>query len=160
MQIDNSHFVDRLNIDCYAADVKESLPRSIRTYSNNYGNNMFGHSNWEYIKEHIEDSEFSRLKDMLYEPISPIACYVFYNFQQDRIARGSSSGDVQSVTDNSRAISSDYRMRIAWNLMVESNRDIARYLMMNKEIFEENLDYCDLFPRRSMFEYLNDFGIW
>lgn len=161
MLIDKSHFFDKLAIDHRAVGIEEKLYRDIETYEKQYGNKLFGRINWETINNNVNNPNYEELVKLLTDRYSPVACYVFYNHQFNSAVRASSVGDVRSTTDNANIASPLYRMRIAWNMMVDKNREIVDYfrcLDKDSELFTE-LSVCDMFKNGSLFHKENDYGL-
>lgn len=161
MLIDKSHFFDKLSIDHRAVGADDKLYRDIETYETQYGVYLFGRKNWETINDNTDNPIYEDLIKLLTDRYSPIACYVFYNYQFDSAVRASSVGDVRSTTDNANVASPLFRMRIAWNMMVDKNREIVDYFKhLDKEssLFAD-LKVCDMFKKGSLFHKENDYGL-
>lgn len=162
MWVDKSFFFDKLALDHNAVGANEKLYRYIDEYTKVYGETMFGLENWDIINSNIENSDYSYIVDILKSQInSPIASYVFWNYQFQSVVLPSGMGDVRSTTDNAHLVSATFRMRIAWNSMVDANRRIEKYL--HKEMHHStkfsDLKKHELFRDRSLFKKENDWGI-
>lgn len=159
MLIDKSHFFDTLSIDHNKTGASEQLFRYISQYEHSYGTGLFGFENWIKITNNINSEPYETLKGLLTLPLSPIACYVFNYFQQDQIAKATGIGDVRSAAENSTLTSQTYRMRIAWNAMVDRNRQILGYMKANKNTVFSDLNFRAIGCNRAFFTKHNDWGI-
>lgn len=162
MWVDKSYFFDKLTIDHNSVGANDKLYRYIAEYTKVYGVKMFGLGNWNIITNNIDNPDYSYLVELLRSQInSPIACFVFWNYQFQSVVHASGMGDVRSTTDNAHLVSATFRMRIAYNSMVDANREIKRYLYdeIHKHNKFEDLDKHTLFRDKSMFQKENDWGI-
>ncbi len=69
--------------------------------------------------------------------ISPIANYVFYQYVDNKVTDFTLIGMVQSTTDNNRVVVSDDVLVNAWNRMVDMNKNLYRFLKVNKTVYPE-----------------------
>lgn len=101
-------------------------------------------------------TRFTPLEALLKKEPSPIAGYVFYHYLRSEAIVATGSGDAKMKAENATRSPESYRMRIAWNIMVDKTRAIHKYLAKNSSVFPEFDLYetnCELVSK------VNDFGL-
>jgi hypothetical protein len=100
---------------------------------------------------------------------SPIANYVYYKFLEDLVNSVALTGVVESMTDNNRNVSHNYKMVEAWNDQVYLLNHLWAFLYTNKAVYPEWTEYnypgiigwtypfnCE---RNEVYKTINTFGI-
>lgn len=155
--IDHTYFFGDFNIGQKSSDpVKNKIGQYISAYESEYLDKALGADFAHLVNVSTSDPRFDTLEEMLTEKPSPIAGYVFCKYQKSEVSVASGSGDITVRPENSTRSPESYRMRVAWNLMVNLTRKIHKYLLDNAETFPE-FRYCDI--NRSVVTKTNDFGI-
>lgn len=154
--IDYTHFFGDFNVGQLSApDQRENLQQYIDMYESEYIEKCLGEDFSALFNAEIAETRFDNLQQMLLKRPSPITAYVFWHFQRSRAIVATGSGDARLATENATRSPEAYRMRIAWNKMVDRTRVIQCFLNDNATYPEFNI--CETDP--CLREKQNDFGI-
>lgn len=139
--IDKSFFFDEFQVGSIdTLQVKEKLDMAISTYEPIYLEAVLGKTLYAAYKANPTDARFTALLALLTKSPSPIAAYVFFEYQNMRSLQATSGVDSKTRSENSTVSINTYRRSDAWNSMVESNFGIVKYLktaipeFMTKEV--------------------------
>lgn len=154
--IDVTYFFGEFNIGQKShQEVKDNIQRYIDTYEAEYLEKALG-EDFAALYNGSTDPRFDDLTDMLKKKPSPIAGYVFFNYQNDMFIQAGGMGDVRTDSENSERSPETYRMTKAWNIMVKYTKRIQRYLRENKSLFPEFSIYkTDCY----LVQQVNSFGL-
>lgn len=152
MWIDKSNFFGRLLINKQGAN-STNLQDYIDMYEQEYLDVFFGSDNAAIIYNDKDNPKYKYIVDILESQYSPIACYVFYMHQTDNVMISAQKGDARPTTENGSMASNTYRMRIAWNEMVDKNHKMYMYIRKHKSDFS---DFSKHRIKCSFFEKIND----
>lgn len=104
-------------------------------------------------KNHVIDRKFDMVGEYLFSKFhSPTANFVYFQAVRQRHVTISSLGATVAGGD-SKPVSPNYKLCLAWNSMVEMNLDIHRYLQENYELYHEYV------PCMGMFKTINLMGL-
>ncbi len=149
-------FFDEFNIAQKSEQSVEARINSfIAKYEPEYIEGALGKSFAALFNGSSED-RFTTLADMFKANPSPIAGYVFWHYQRTDAIFATGSGDSRGKAENATRSPESYRMRIAWNIMVERTREIHCYLRQNKDVYPEFDQYK---IDRDLIIKQNDFGL-
>lgn len=155
--IDITHFFGDFNIGQKSeASVKNKIDQYITAYESEYLDKALGEDFAHLVNSSTSDPRFDPLEDLLKQKPSPIAGYVFCKYQRSESVVASGSGDIKVKSENASRSPESYRIRVAWNIMVDRTKTIQKYLMENSSTYPE-FKYCDV--SQSVLTKINDFGI-
>jgi hypothetical protein len=86
---------------------------------------------------------------------SPIANYIYYHWQKNRVTQTTGTGEQASKLANNTAVSPDDKMINAWNDMVNWNTTLHDFLTQNKTIYPAYEPYLEA----NLLTYQNRLGI-
>lgn len=167
MIIDPSYFVNRLNLpqtgnSAGLAEVQDFIDQ----YEPEYLQCVLGLGLWQAFTNGLDGSGLpteDRWADLLHgadftkqgckyhwngfmpvgSKISPIAGYVFYQFVDEREEDFTLVGNVKSTTENNRVVNATTRLVYTWNRMVDMNRFLYNFLLVNKATYPEWKSHCN-----------------
>lgn len=138
------------------SSVTSKLQEYIDMYEPEYIEGALGEDFAVLFNASSTPSRFDPLEEMLKKEPSPIAGYVFYHYLRSEAIVATGSGDARLKSENASRSPESFRLRIAWNIMVERTIKIQNYLIKNKVTFPEfNLCYTNFELRKKV----NDFGL-
>lgn len=104
-------------------------------------------------KNRVMDRKFDVVCEYLFNKFhSPVANFVYFQAVRQRHVIISSLGAAVASGD-SKPVSPNYKLCLAWNSMTEMNLDIHRYLLENYELYHEYV------PCMGMFKTINQMGL-
>lgn len=136
MWIDKSAFFNRLIINKQGSNY-DMLQDYIDRYEQEYLDYFFGAENATIIEDDRDNPKYKYIVDILSGVNSPIACYVFYQFQTDNVMIATQKGDARIAVENATLSTNTYRMRLAWNEMVDKNIKMYNYIRKHKSDFND-----------------------
>lgn len=157
--IDISSFTGVINIAGKdKPSVAPQLQMMIETYEPEFLNKLLGDDFYQLYLDNQNEQRFTDLIDYLVPENnrSVIAFYVFYMYQYEFLASATGGGDVTSISENANNVSSSYRMRQAWNFMVDMNRKFYKWIEVNKDTYPE-FTFCGI--DKNLIYKINDFGL-
>lgn len=83
---------------------------------------------------------------------SPIAAYVYWHYVRDLHQQQTGIGTVKTKGQNSTPVSPIHKMMNAWNMMVDSEVTLTKFLSANREVYNWH-------GRRHCVHYQNQFGV-
>jgi hypothetical protein len=154
--INFEHFFNEFNVAQKAQPaVQDKLQDYIDTYELEYLEGVLG-DEFSALVSASPDARFQVIKARLTAKPSPITAYVFFNYQRDMIINATGSGDSKSKPENATRSPESFRMRIAWNIMVDKNKKLWKWLCDNQATYPE----FDIMKVDGSFGLkVNDFGI-
>lgn len=91
---------------------------------------------------------------------SPLACYVYYFYRDDRNTHTTSISEVKSQSENASVVSAGRKMVKAWNKMVDLNKTLYGLLILSDTDDERYYPELDLLPPDGeLYTKINDWGI-
>lgn len=103
---------------------------------------------WLYAEEMDETSPFYKLYEYLVDLSSPIAYYIYFHYIRNANSMQTATG---TFKDKTNSVSSREKLVMAWNKMVDTNREIDKYLCLTFPT-----KYC---PNKNLLSYINTLGI-
>lgn len=76
-------------------------------------------------------------RGLLTAKVSPIAYYVYYNYQKSQATNTAGTGETVLNTENSIMVSPAQKMVTAWNKMVHINRELFDFLFTNQKDYPD-----------------------
>lgn len=177
--IDYNYFVGEINLphtgseDGYAV-----VDQFINRYEQEYLQSVLGYDLWKAFTNGIaatepeqkwidlrDGKEFTNLsgyntKWMGFknsELKSPIACYVYFHFMEDRVTDTAFIGEVKPSAENATQASPSAKMMNAWNRMAEMTDILYDFLRANEDTYPEFQNHPA--PRWKRYKKINLFGI-
>jgi hypothetical protein len=187
--IDHTYFYGKLSLpQTNNTEGRSIVDQFITTYEPEYLQKALGYDLWKAFTTGIEGSgePDQRWKDLLEgkeityqnrtykwtgfentEKKSPIACYVYYKYMEDKASDNTLVGTVVQNVDNNTRVNSLRKMVDAWNSMVDMNNTLWLFLYQNKADYPEWKEYQTGIigwanPFRchgEVFNKINEFGI-
>lgn len=180
MIIDSSYFFGDILIGQKSElSVQEALDMAIEHYETEFLTKLLGYEGYTVLKAGLQNPvqafalELKNGKDYTYNgglrkwrglveadrKRSPIAYYVYYNYQRDNVTTTGGTGEGKIQTQNSIPLSPYRKMISAWNNMVEWNRELYSFLDASQLNYPEMYTYANAFKGYELFTPINSFNI-
>jgi len=148
--------VDNANKDELSAIAEVSeLDYLMKMFGENLADDII-QAHYDSIQEGYEATFWDELLGLLTNQRlgSPLACYVYFRYRQNKITETTAAGEVSLASENATVKNPTYKLVKAWNNMVMMSEKVLEYVQANSEMFV-NFDQSISFP----FEKINSFGI-
>jgi len=165
MILDNSYFKGEIFIpnlsgaNAVNTAISNEMEAFIEEYETDYLELMFGETMAVAI-EAANTAGVTSIYDDVLEYLtaqthgSPLANYVYFQFQRNNLTKTSGMGEIQMTSENANAKNSIHKLKRAWNKMVDMSQTLFDYVEEEKDTFPL-YDSEISFP----FEKINSFGI-
>jgi len=157
--IDSSYFFYEFKIaSLETTPVAERIQYYINVYEPEYMEKLLGKSLYAAYKATPADARFTPLLAKLTAKPSPIAAYVFFEYQNGQSLQATAGADAKIKVENASVSINTYRRSDAWNLMVKLGWGIIQWLKndaVNLDEFKACEVDCEILTKTNPFGLLS-----
>ncbi|HYD90284.1 MAG TPA: hypothetical protein VEA37_02215 [Flavobacterium sp.] len=146
LTLDKTFFVGNLKIaDLDQTAVETELQQFIDIYETEFLQLLLGDTLAIMFIDGGPEDRWVTLQQVIYQSyttfqVSPAANYVYWHYMRAGATKTTGSGEQVISTENSRAVSSVPKVKLAWNAMARRNAEIVAYLKANLATFPEYVE--------------------